>query len=49
MKKNEYKCGNCGKIYQYGWSDKEASEEAERNFGKPVKEWKDKSVLKITR
>ena len=39
MKDNEYKCANCGNIYEFGWSDEEAKAEAETNFGKPVDEW----------
>ena len=45
MKDNEYKCGNCGNIYEKGWSDEEALKEAEANFGKPVSEWKDEDVV----
>jgi DNA-directed RNA polymerase subunit RPC12/RpoP len=30
MKKNEYKCEACGKIYTKGWSDKKMEEEAKR-------------------
>ena len=45
MKKNEYKCGNCGEINEKGWSDEESLKEAEENFGKPVKDWKDKAVV----
>lgn len=33
MKKNEYKCNNCGEIYEYGWSEEEAIKEMVENWG----------------
>lgn len=27
MKKNEYKCAVCGKVFEKGWADKEALKE----------------------
>lgn len=32
LKKNEYQCEMCRNVYKYGWSDKEAQAEYERNF-----------------
>lgn len=29
MTKDEYKCAKCGKIFEKGWSDEEANQEAE--------------------
>ena len=40
MNKNEYKCDMCGEIFESGWSDEEAKQEAEDIFGKPVDDWK---------
>lgn len=45
MKDNEYQCGHCGNIYEKGWSDEESLAEAEQIFGKPVKDWKENSVV----
>jgi hypothetical protein len=42
-KNKEYKCDVCGKVFQGLWSDEEANEEFEKNFGKPVTE--DDAVL----
>lgn len=33
MKKNEYKCSRCGKIYEKTWSDEEALSESRELFG----------------
>ena len=33
MKKNEYKCEACGEIYEKGWTDEEAMEEADSIWG----------------
>lgn len=32
MKKNEYKCTNCGEVYETGWTDEEAIAEYVENF-----------------
>ena len=32
MKKNEYKCGACGGVFEKGWSDEEAQAEADAAF-----------------
>ena len=39
MKKNEYRCDNCNKVYQKGWSNVEAEKEAEDIFGKAPIDW----------
>ncbi|MEK6882893.1 MAG: hypothetical protein AABY22_24935 [Nanoarchaeota archaeon] len=33
MKKNEFKCDKCEKIYQYGWTKKEALKEMRELWG----------------
>ena len=45
MKDNEYKCGQCGNIYEKGRPDEEAFLEAEKNFGLPIKDWKESAVI----
>ncbi len=45
IKYNEFKCDRCGGVFEKGWSDEEALLEAENNFVKPVKEWKDDIVV----
>lgn len=39
LKVNEYKCEMCHEVYEKGWTDEEALEEAARIFGKPMAEW----------
>lgn len=38
LKPNEYKCAECGNVYEFGWSDEEARAEAAKNFGESVAE-----------
>ena len=39
MKPNEYQCDECHGIFEKGWSDEEASQEAIDIFGKPKEEF----------
>ena len=39
MKDNEYQCAMCEGVFEKGWSDEEAEQEAGDNFGKPRSEW----------
>lgn len=34
LKPNEYQCSECGEVYENGWTEEEAREEALKNFGK---------------
>jgi hypothetical protein len=44
LKKNEYRCAGCHKVYEKGWSDEEAAEEWNRDFpGQPID--KDTSLI----
>lgn len=45
LKPNEYRCANCNKVYQYGWSEEEANKEAETIFGKHPDDWLDDKVV----
>lgn len=45
LKINEYECASCHNVYAFGWSMEEAKAEAEKNFGKPVDEWKDQAMV----
>lgn len=45
MKNNEYKCENCGNVYEKGWSDDEAKKEAELYFGKHPDNWNDRQAV----
>lgn len=38
MKENEYKCDQCGNIYEFGWSEEEAEKEMKENWGDISKE-----------
>ena len=33
IKENEYKCAMCKNVYQKGWTEEEAQNELEENFG----------------
>lgn len=33
LKANEYKCAQCGNVYEFGWTEEEAKEECMKNFG----------------
>lgn len=33
MKANEFKCEECGGVWEKGWTDEEAAEEAQNAFG----------------
>jgi len=45
MKKNEYKCGHCGGVFEQGWTDEEAKKEATDIFGKNPDDWNDGAVI----
>ena len=36
LKENEYQCAMCKEVYEKGWSDEEATDEAKENFGDDV-------------
>lgn len=38
LKPNEYRCEECGNVYEFGWSEEESKAEAEKNFGKDIAE-----------
>jgi hypothetical protein len=33
LKPNEYRCCFCGEVFEKGWSDQEAEDEMQENFG----------------
>lgn len=33
LRPNEYRCCICGEIFEKGWTDEEAMDEMEKNFG----------------
>lgn len=39
LEPNEYKCASCGIVYEKGWTDEEAKQEAEEIFGKHPDDW----------
>ena len=39
MKKNEYKCDMCGKIYKKGWSEEKALKERDELWNNPNEDW----------
>ena len=45
MKDNEYQCDMCKGIFEKGWSDEEAKQEAEEIFGKNPNEWNDEQKV----
>ena len=45
MKENEFQCAKCSGIFEKGWSDEAAKEEAQEVFGKRPENWNDDAMM----
>ena len=45
MENSKYKCAKCGGVFEKGWSDEEAKNEAKELFGKHPNDWNNEAVI----